>query len=67
MREHVRAAAVVRNECRNDAESSARFSDSDVTGEELANHQEQEGHRQHEEKRDKTSVRAKSRDPVSQK
>lgn len=47
-REHVSAAAVVRNESCDDAQGSASFCDVDVV-DELADHQQHEGHRQEEE------------------
>lgn len=48
MREHVRAAAVIRDKGRDDTEGASCFGDADIARDELANHQKHERHRQEE-------------------
>lgn len=64
VREHVRAAAVIRDKGRDDTEGASCFGDADIARDELANHQKHERHRQEEKEWDESGIRPKRRDAV---
>ncbi len=62
-RQHVRNAGVVCDERGDDAAIATSVHDRDF-GDELTNHEEQEGEREHEEQRDERDVRAQRGDAM---